>query len=79
MGESGDRLTRAAKVLEQLTGGQTPVFSKGEICPPSIPVSRCCHFLLFIVACVTAALEVLAVHHFGAILFLLHGSPWYSF
>ena len=37
MGESGDRLTRAAKVLEQLTGGQTPVFSKGEICPPSIP------------------------------------------
>uniref|UniRef100_G3ULE7 Large ribosomal subunit protein uL5 n=1 Tax=Loxodonta africana TaxID=9785 RepID=G3ULE7_LOXAF len=30
VGESGDRLTRAAKVLEQLTG-QTPVFSKGEI------------------------------------------------
>jgi hypothetical protein len=30
VGESGDRLTRAAKVLEQLTGGQTPVFSKGE-------------------------------------------------
>ncbi|KAJ8321916.1 hypothetical protein KUTeg_000387 [Tegillarca granosa] len=27
VGESGDRLTRAAKVLEQLTG-QTPVFSK---------------------------------------------------
>lgn len=31
VGESGDRLTRAAKVLEQLTG-QTPVFSKGEGC-----------------------------------------------
>ena len=31
VGESGDRLTRAAKVLEQLTGGQTPVFSKGEL------------------------------------------------
>ena len=30
VGESGDRLTRAAKVLEQLTG-QAPVFSKGEI------------------------------------------------
>lgn len=30
VGESGDRLTRAAKVLEQLTG-QTPVFSKGEL------------------------------------------------
>lgn len=31
VGESGDRLTRAAKVLEQLTG-QTPVFSKGNTC-----------------------------------------------
>ena len=30
VGESGDRLTRAAKVLEQLTG-QTPVFSKGVL------------------------------------------------
>ena len=30
VGESGDRLTRAAKVLEQLTG-QTPVFSKGKL------------------------------------------------
>jgi len=29
VGESGDRLTRAAKVLEQLSG-QTPVFSKGK-------------------------------------------------
>ena len=29
VGESGDRLTRAAKVLEQLTG-QQPVFSKGD-------------------------------------------------
>merc|ERR1719197_845382 len=29
MGESGDRLTRGAKVLEQLTG-QTPVFSKAR-------------------------------------------------
>jgi len=29
VGESGDRLTRAAKVLEQLTG-QQPVFSKGK-------------------------------------------------
>ncbi|KAK9227520.1 hypothetical protein WN943_012573 [Citrus x changshan-huyou] len=30
VGESGDRLTRAAKVLEQLSG-QTPVFSKGNL------------------------------------------------
>ena len=30
VGESGDRLTRAAKVLEQLTG-QAPVFSKGQL------------------------------------------------
>ncbi|CAA6661207.1 unnamed protein product [Spirodela intermedia] len=29
VGESGDRLTRAAKVLEQLSG-QSPVFSKGK-------------------------------------------------
>jgi hypothetical protein len=29
VGESGDRLTRAAKVLEQLAG-QTPVFSKAH-------------------------------------------------
>jgi hypothetical protein len=31
VGESGDRLTRAAKVLEALTG-QTPVYSKGVYC-----------------------------------------------
>ena len=30
VGESGDRLTRAAKVLEQLTG-QVPVYSKGTL------------------------------------------------
>merc|ERR1711870_153375 len=30
VGESGDRLTRAAKVLEQLTG-QSPVFSKARV------------------------------------------------
>lgn len=30
VGESGDRLTRAAKVLEQLTG-QQPVYSKGKL------------------------------------------------
>jgi len=29
VGESGDRLTRAAKVLDQLTG-QQPVYSRGE-------------------------------------------------
>jgi ribosomal protein L5 len=37
VGESGDRLTRAAKVLEQLSG-QTPVYSKDAEVP--IPVSR---------------------------------------
>jgi ribosomal protein L5 len=30
VGESGDRLTRAAKVLEQLSG-QTPVYSKSQL------------------------------------------------
>ena len=34
VGESGDRLTRASKVLEDLSG-QQPVFSKGEFCPPT--------------------------------------------
>ena len=34
VGESGDRLTRAAKVLEQLSG-QTPVYSTYQ--PPRIP------------------------------------------
>jgi ribosomal protein L5 len=34
VGESGDRLTRAAKVLEQLSG-QTPVYSK-------VPSPRVC-------------------------------------
>ena len=31
VGESGDRLTRAAKVLEQLSG-QTPVYSAYPMC-----------------------------------------------
>ena len=31
VGESGDRLTRAAKVLEQLSG-QTPVYSTHDLC-----------------------------------------------
>jgi hypothetical protein len=42
VGESGDRLTRAAKVLEQLTG-QAPVFSKGSTsssCAPCQMPSR---------------------------------------
>lgn len=34
VGESGDRLTRAAKVLEQLSG-QTPVYSKATFSPES--------------------------------------------
>lgn len=37
VGESGDRLTRAAKVLEQLSG-QTPVYST-----LSIHTSSCCN------------------------------------
>ncbi len=35
VGESGDRLTRAAKVLEQLTD-KKPVYSKGNLCECSI-------------------------------------------
>lgn len=43
VGESGDRLTRAAKVLEQLSG-QTPVYSTSHsyspiarLMPPELP------------------------------------------
>ncbi|CAD5116073.1 DgyrCDS5003 [Dimorphilus gyrociliatus] len=39
VGESGDRLTRAAKVLEQLTG-QTPVFSKAHYTIRSFGIRR---------------------------------------
>lgn len=38
-GESGDRLTRAAKVLESLTG-QTPVFSKARYTVRSFGIRR---------------------------------------
>lgn len=38
VGESGDRLTRAAKVLEQLSG-QTPVYCKAH--PTSQKKSNC--------------------------------------
>jgi large subunit ribosomal protein L11e len=39
VGESGDRLTRAAKVLEALTG-QTPVFSKARFTVRSFGIRR---------------------------------------
>ncbi|KAL0443812.1 UNVERIFIED_CONTAM: 60S ribosomal protein L11-1 [Sesamum latifolium] len=39
VGESGDRLTRAAKVLEQLSG-QTPVFSKARYTVRSFGIRR---------------------------------------
>merc|ERR1711953_448435 len=39
VGESGDRLTRAAKVLESLTG-QTPVFSKARFTVRSFGIRR---------------------------------------
>nr|WRM33302.1 60S ribosomal protein L11 [Eisenia fetida] len=39
VGESGDRLTRAAKVLEQLTG-QTPVYSKARFTVRSFGIRR---------------------------------------
>uniref|UniRef100_A0A8C0RID1 Large ribosomal subunit protein uL5 N-terminal domain-containing protein n=1 Tax=Canis lupus familiaris TaxID=9615 RepID=A0A8C0RID1_CANLF len=39
VGESGDRLTRTAKVLEQLTG-QTPVFSKARYMVRSFGIKR---------------------------------------
>ena len=44
VGESGDRLTRAAKVLEQLSG-QTPVYSASTFMLPSLEhTERLCAF-----------------------------------
>jgi len=40
VGEAGDRLTRAAKVVEQLTGGQTPVYSKARYTVRSFGIRR---------------------------------------
>merc|ERR1719398_361557 len=49
VGESGDRLTRAAKVLEQLTG-QQPVFSKARYTVRSFGIRRnekiSCHVIV---------------------------------
>ncbi len=51
VGESGDRLTRAAQVLEELAGGQQPVFSQGTFLKPAtsshtpaiaVSLSHCC-------------------------------------
>ena len=41
VGESGDRLTRAAKVLEQLSG-QTPVYSKVPLPSTDVHNFVCC-------------------------------------
>lgn len=47
VGESGDRLTRAAKVLEQLSG-QTPVYSTFILWPSPPPAtSSTAHLILF--------------------------------
>ena len=50
VGESGDRLTRAAKVLEQLSG-QTPVYSK--VHPSAVNVIHCwaMRLLCFVALC----------------------------
>lgn len=49
VGESGDRLTRAARVLEQLTG-QEPVYSKARYTVRGFSI-RACSVCLGFVAC----------------------------
>lgn len=44
VGESGDRLTRAAKVLEQLSG-QTPVYSMDATMNSTCPIAMLTLFL----------------------------------
>jgi len=40
VGETGDRLTRAAKVLEELAEGQQPVFSKARLTVRTFSIRR---------------------------------------
>merc|ERR1712188_272362 len=40
MGESGDRLTKAAKVLRELTNDQEPVFSKARLTVRTFGIRR---------------------------------------
>jgi len=58
VGESGDRLTRAAKVLEQLTE-QSPVFSKARITIRSFGVRRNEKIACFVTVRGEKALEII--------------------
>ncbi|XP_040599306.1 60S ribosomal protein L11-like [Mesocricetus auratus] len=58
VGESGDRLTRAAKVLEQLTG-QTPVFSKAKYTVRSFGIRRNEKIAVLCTVCGAKAEEIL--------------------
>jgi len=73
VGESGDRLTRAAKVLEQLTG-QTPVFSKGEgrlVLPAPMAGCVCWGQFCFLASAVGVFLALLSMQrvkgHYGSL------------
>ncbi|XP_028018141.1 60S ribosomal protein L11-like [Balaenoptera acutorostrata] len=58
VGESGDRLTGAAKVLEQLTG-QTPVFSKARYTVRSFGIRRNEKIAIHCTVCEANAEEIL--------------------
>ena len=60
VGESGDRLTRAAKVLEALTG-QTPVYSKGDKSTSKIDPYPLCSLTVAAVPTPLCSLTVAAV------------------
>ena len=49
VGESGDRLTRAAKVLEQLTN-QKPVFSKARCVQMRVGLQSCALFVFGLIS-----------------------------
>merc|ERR1739845_137642 len=58
VGESGDRLTRAARVLEQLTG-QQPVFSKARYTLRSFGIRRNEKIAVHVTVCGEKTLEFL--------------------
>merc|ERR1712108_98098 len=58
VGESGDRLTRAAKVLEQLSG-QTPVYSKARYTVRTFGIRRNEKISVHVTVCGAKAEEIL--------------------
>lgn len=64
VGESGDRLTRAAKVLEALTG-QTPVYSKGQFDIALLGVFDIMKYMQEVITCKSLMTGITVVEHYN--------------